>query len=88
MRLTALVLLVACAWSAAGCTATQQVSASKSRLNSTARAIVGTALIGARGETPADQNKIDETVAGLCGSRTWTAAECGQHDRATEREAR
>lgn len=82
MKLTGLVLLVACALSAAGCTSTKQVAASKDRLNSTSRAIVGTSLIGARGATPADQDRIDDTVAGICGSKTWTRDECARHDEA------
>lgn len=84
MKLTALVLTVASALSAAGCTSTQQVSASKDRLNQAARAVVGTSLIGARGATPADQDKIDETVAGLCGARAWTPSECARHDLAQQ----
>ena len=84
MKLTKLVLLVACAASVAACTSTQQVAASKERLNSAARAIVGTSLIGARGATPADQDKIDETVAGVCGARTWTREECAAHDEAVK----
>ncbi|MDX0517208.1 hypothetical protein GOD64_27850 [Sinorhizobium medicae] len=55
--------------SAASCTSTQQVYASKDRLNQAARAVVGTSLIGARGATRADQDKIDETLTGLCGAR-------------------
>lgn len=82
MQRIALALIVVCALSAAGCTSTQQVSASKERLNNTARSIVGTSLIGARGKTTADQNKIDDTVAGLCGSQTWTREECAHHDQA------
>jgi len=82
MKLIALALTAACALSAAGCTSTQQVSASKDRLNQAARAVVGTSLIGARGATPADQDKIDETVAGLCGARAWTQSECARHDAA------
>jgi hypothetical protein len=82
MQRIALVLTVACALSAAGCTSTQRVSASKERLNLAARSVVGTALIGARGATPQDQGKIDETVAGLCGSATWTKTECAAHDEA------
>ncbi|WLS01761.1 hypothetical protein Q9315_09900 [Shinella oryzae] len=82
MKLTGLVLLVACALSAAGCTSTKQVAASKEKLNSTARAVVGTSLIGTRGATPADQDRIDETVAGICGARTWTREECARHDEA------
>lgn len=68
----------------AGCTSTQQVSASKDRLNQAARAVVGTALIGAQGATPADQDKIEETVAGLCGARAWTQSECARHDAAQQ----
>lgn len=45
------------------------------------RAVVGTSLIGARGLTPADQGKIDETVAGLCGGGVWTRSECARHGR-------
>ncbi|MDX0574931.1 hypothetical protein GOL45_27860 [Sinorhizobium medicae] len=82
MKLIALALTAACALSAAGCTSTQQVSASKDRLNQAARAVVGTSLVGARGATPADQDKIDETVAGLCGARVWTKEECSAHDAA------
>lgn len=48
MKLIALALTAARALSAAGCTSTQQVSASKDRLNQAARAVVGTSLIGAR----------------------------------------
>ncbi|AFL49378.1 hypothetical protein ABIE78_004849 [Sinorhizobium fredii] len=46
MKLTLLALIDVCALSAAGCTSTQQVSASKNRLNQAARAVVGTSLIG------------------------------------------
>ncbi|XNY05218.1 hypothetical protein ACMFL9_12105 (plasmid) [Sinorhizobium meliloti] len=84
MKLIRLGLIVACALSAAGCTSTQQVSASKDRLNQAARAVVGTSLVGARGATTADQDKIDETVAGLCGARAWTKSECARHDAAQQ----
>ncbi|WLR94848.1 hypothetical protein Q9316_01765 [Shinella zoogloeoides] len=43
------------------------------------RRVAGTDLIGARGETPADQRKIDRTVVGLCAGKVWTAEECRQH---------
>ena len=82
MKRIALALIVACALSAAGCTSTARVSASKERLNQAARSIVGTSLIGVRGATAKDQNKIDETIAGLCGARVWTSAECSTHDAA------
>ncbi|RVP32267.1 hypothetical protein CN082_04475 [Sinorhizobium meliloti] len=84
MKLIRLGLIVASALSAAGCISTQAVNASKDRLNQAARAVVGTSLIGARGATPADQDKIDETVAGLCGARAWTQSECGRHDAAQQ----
>lgn len=78
----ALALIAVCVLSGAGCTSTARVNASKEQLNLTARAIVGTSLIGAHGSTPVDQEKIDDTVAGLCGARVWTKEECGAHDAA------
>jgi hypothetical protein len=63
----------------AACTTSQRVSASKQSLSSTTRAIVGTSLIGARGATPKDQDKIDDTAAGLCGAGVWTTSECRAH---------
>ncbi|WP_428832904.1 hypothetical protein [Pseudaminobacter soli (ex Li et al. 2025)] len=45
------------------------------------RKVVGTSLIGAKGATPADQLKIDETAAGLCGAGVWSASECARHGR-------
>nr|WP_046665435.1 hypothetical protein [Neorhizobium galegae] len=83
MKLTRLALTVACAVSAAACTSTQQVGASKGQLSRTARAIVGTSLIGARGATPDDQEAIDDTVAGVCGAGIWTPGECLAHDQKT-----
>lgn len=83
MKPIALVFFVASVLSAAGCTSSQQVAASSDRLNDGARRIVGTALIGARGATAEDQDKIDDTVAGLCGARTWTQGECLRHEQAT-----
>ncbi len=84
MKLIRLGLIVASALSAAGCISTQAVNASKDRLNQAARAVVGTSLVGARGATPADQDKIDETIAGLCGARAWTQSECARHDAAQQ----
>ena len=82
MQRIALALIAVCVLSGAGCTSTARVNASKEQLNLTARAIVGTSLIGARGSSPADQEKIDDTVAGLCGARVWTKQECSAHDAA------
>ncbi|RVK96166.1 hypothetical protein CN150_13315 [Sinorhizobium meliloti] len=84
MKLIRLGLIVASALSGAGCISTQAVNASKDRLNQAARAVVGTSLTGARGATPADQDKIDETVAGLCGAGAWTQSECARHDAAQQ----
>lgn len=79
MKPIVLAFFVASVLSVTGCTTSQQVAASSERLQQSARSIVGTSLIGARGATPADQDKIDETVAGLCGARAWTQSECARH---------
>jgi len=47
------------------------------------RAVVGTSLVGARGATPQDQIKIDETAAGLCGAGVWSKTDCARHGRET-----
>lgn len=52
------------------------------------RRVVGTSLIGAAGATAADQDAIDETVAGLCGGRIWTRRECREHDEAARSRRR
>ncbi len=70
----------------AGCTTSQTVSASKDRQTDTARKIVGTELIGAKGKTPADQDKIDDTAARLCGAKVWTKSECQRHGDDSRRE--
>lgn len=63
-----------------GCSPT--TNATKNDLNLTARQIVGTSLIGAKGATVQDQDKIDDTVAGLCGSGAWKKSECKAHQDA------
>jgi hypothetical protein len=55
------------------------VSASKDSIKQTTRAIVGTALIGAKGATPKDQDAIDDTAAGICAAGIWTRSECKAH---------
>ncbi|MEI3850028.1 MULTISPECIES: hypothetical protein [unclassified Ensifer] len=82
MQRIALALIAAFVLSGAGCTSTARVNASKEQLNLAARAVVGTSLIGARGATPSDQDRIDDTVAGICGARIWTKEECSAHDAA------
>jgi len=51
----------------------------KGNLIESTRGIVGTSLIGAVGKTDADQDKIDDTVAGLCGAGVYTKMECLAH---------
>ncbi len=68
----------------AGCSTSQAVNANKEKLASSARAIVGTSLVGAVGATQGDQDKIDETVAGLCGAGVWKASECTKHGQETQ----
>lgn len=64
----------------AGCNTTSpQLSAAKPQLSRTARQIVGTSLIGAKGIDAANQDKIDEAVTGLCGAGSYTAIECERH---------
>lgn len=71
--------LIAASAVLAGCSTSQQVSASKNLQADTTRRIVGTDLIGARGATARDQAKIDNTAAGLCGAGVWTPSECRRH---------
>lgn len=82
MRLIRLASSAVIVLMAAGCTTSLPGGAPKPKLTNSARAIVGTSLIGARGATPADQEKIDDTAAGLCGAAVWTASECARHGRA------
>jgi len=46
------------------------------------RRALGPSLPGAIGATPADQAKIDETIAGACGAGIYTRAECRAHGAA------
>lgn len=70
-------LSIAAALMLAGCSTSKPVPVTGDGL----RAVVGTSLIGARGASSADQGKIDETVAGLCGGGVWTRSECARHGR-------
>lgn len=81
MRLTALLFCIASVSSVAGCSTSREVAASKDRQVDAVRATVGTALIGARGKTSADQNQIDETAARLCATGAWTKPECARHGK-------
>ena len=63
-----------------GCASTSgPVSAGSEDIAAGTRAIVGTSLVGVKGATPADQEGIDDTAAGLCGASVWTKAECQRH---------
>ncbi len=67
----------------AGCTTSSSIDAGKTDLARAARAVAGTSLIGAKGATPVDQEQIDDTAAGLCGAKAWSARECARHGRAS-----
>ena len=63
----------------AGCSTSAPATADKADIRSSLRPIVGTSLIGAKGLTPTDQDKIDDTAAGLCGAGVWSPSECARH---------
>lgn len=84
MKLNALALCAATAVILSGCTTSQQGSAGKEDLSRATRGIIGTSLIGARGATPRDQDKIDDTVAGACAVKVFTQAECDRHTKETQ----
>ena len=81
MQLKLIVSIFVCAALLVGCSQTSAVSASRDKQIATARAIIGTSLIGVKGATQADQDGIDDTIAGVCGARVLTPAECLQHDQ-------
>jgi hypothetical protein len=65
----------------ASCTTSSQTNAQKKELTNSARGVIGTSLIGAKGATPSDERKIGRTAARLCGTGVWTKAECATHQR-------
>lgn len=79
-----LVLCVGFAVTLASCTTSKPGSAAKDDIARGARAIIGTSLIGARGATDRDQDKIDDTVAGACSVGTFNKTECRRHQEETE----
>lgn len=84
-KLIGLVCAGASALLVGGCPGpSQTTSASKPKLSLSARQVVGVSLIGARGATTADQDKIDDTAAGLCGAGVWTKSECQKHEAGLE----
>lgn len=70
---------------AAGCQAPGNVSAAKPKIERSAGAIIGTRLVGARGLTPVDQDKIDDTVTRICAARVWSQSDCLRHDEESAR---
>ena len=70
-------LIFAAATMLAACSTSQPAPVTAEGL----RKVVGTSLVGARGATAADQLRIDETAAGLCGAGVWTKSECARHGR-------
>lgn len=81
MRLASLALSLAAALILVGCTTSGQIAAEKKTLTKSARGVVGTDLIGAKGKTRADTRKITVTAARLCGVGVWTKTECAEHQR-------
>ncbi|MBP0438399.1 hypothetical protein [Tianweitania sediminis] len=81
MKPIVLLFFVVSAFSVQACTVSREVSASKQALNSSARSVIGTSLVGAQGKTAADQDKIDETAARLCGASVWSQSECLRHEQ-------
>lgn len=72
----ALIMTFAFLLSAAACTTSPPASVAG------LRRVVGTDLIGAKGMDPANQRKIDRTVAGICAAEVWTRDECAEHGAA------
>lgn len=63
-----------------GCTGTGTVTDASDKTNM--RRIIGTDLIGARGATEADQDKINTTVVRLGRTAIYTPAELAAHGQA------
>lgn len=78
-RLAAAATLFGAAVAMAGCGDRTRAVAPKAAIRDTVREVVGTDLIGARGATERDQDKIDATAAGLCSAQVWTGPECRRH---------
>lgn len=45
--------------------------------------VAGDELPGAQGKTPADQDRIDDTVARLCAVEIYTRRQCDRHTNAS-----
>lgn len=79
MRLKETVSIAVIALILAACGTSNAVNVSTEQQIDTTRNIVGNELVGAKGKTPVDQDKIDSTAAGLCGAKVWTQSECARH---------
>lgn len=79
------VMLSLCVLMLAGCSGSSPGAAANV---SSLRQVTGNNLAGARGKTRQDQQKIDQTVAGLCGAAVFNQAECDAHTEASARRLR
>ena len=77
MRLIKLVVFLSVALMAAGCSTLQPASVEG------VDRVIGDALPGAKGETIADQNRIDETVARACAAGLYSTELCNLHTEAS-----
>lgn len=48
------------------------------------RSAIGNTIPGAKGETPEDQDRIDEHVARACAAQVYTTEECTAHTAASD----
>ena len=63
----------------AGCLTSAPLNADEEIFAGNARTIVGTDLIGAKGQDMLNQAKIDSAIVGLCAARAYTVEECVRH---------
>lgn len=78
MRLKEFALCAASALALAACGTSPQIAAKKPKLTELARNVEGTSMIGVKGLTAGDQERIDEHNAGMCGAKVWTPSECAR----------
>lgn len=65
-----------------GCVGTSSVPSASGRID--LRRALGTTLPGTRGMTAADQNAIDDTVAGACAIGLYEPGECRRHNEVAQ----
>ena len=81
-RVAALASLVLSAFAAAACTSSTPADATGLQL------ALGSSLPGAKGMTIADQDAIDDTVAGGCAIRFYDVGPCRRHTKASAERRR